>query len=87
MLLVMRWLDEGAPDGGTVALSVPSAASDLGVPAGRAGLMEVMAALGALEERGQVLVSWSQGAGTGEARVELAPDLRADARRLFGRGG
>lgn len=87
MLLVMQWLDEGAPADGAVALSVATAAAELSAPTGRAGLMEVMAALGALEEAGQVRVSWPQGAGmgAGEARVELAPELRTDAGRLFGR--
>ncbi|MGD9694885.1 MAG: hypothetical protein AB7V42_04390 [Thermoleophilia bacterium] len=83
MLLVMQWLDEGADDDGGVALSVSTAAFDLGLESDRAGLMRVMAALGALEDRGAVTVAWPTGPAGREARVTLAPDLRRDARRLF----
>lgn len=84
MLLVMKWLDEGAPEDGAVALSVATAAGELGLEAGRESLLAVMGALGDLEERGQVTVTWPGGAEA-EARVALAADLRRDARRLFGR--
>jgi len=84
MLLVMQWLDEGAVDGGEVALSVATAASELGLEGG-AGLLAVMAALGDLEDRGVVSVAWPSGAASGEALVTLSPDLRRDARELFGR--
>ena len=84
MLLVMQWLDEGAVDEGEVALSVPTAASELGLE-GRSGLLAVMAALGELEDRRQVSVAWPGGAGSREAVVTLSPELRQDARRLFGR--
>ena len=41
MLLVMQWLDEGASDGGELALSVSTAAAELGLEAGRSGLLAV----------------------------------------------
>ena len=85
MLLVMQWLDEGADDEGAVALSVPTAANELGLEPDRAGLLAVMAALGDLEDRRLVRVAWPAGTGGSEARVTLSGDLRKDARRLFGR--
>lgn len=85
MLLVMQWLDEGAHAEGEVALSVSTAALELGLDGDRAGLMAVMGALGELEDRGIVSVAWPPGAIGREARVTLASDLRHDARRLFGR--
>jgi hypothetical protein len=86
MLLVMRWLDEGAADDGEVALSVASVADELGLEPDRNGLLSVMAALGELEDRRLVTVAWPSGTGGSEAHVTLAGDLRRDARRLFGRG-
>ncbi len=86
MLLVMQWLDEGAPDDGRVALSVPTAASELGLDGGREGLLAVMGALGELEDRKLVTVAWPGGAHAGgEAIVALSAELRGDARGLFGR--
>jgi hypothetical protein len=85
MLLVMRWLDEGADERGELALSVASAADELGLEDGRAGMLAVLAALGELEERGVVSVAWPAGAGGPEGRVTLDPELRRDAQRLFGR--
>jgi hypothetical protein len=85
MLLVMQWLDEGAGEGGDVALSVPTAVAELGLEPGRAGLLEVMGALGELEERRVVTVAWPSGTGGREAHVTLSAGLRRDARRLFGR--
>lgn len=85
MLLVMQWLDEGADEAGGVALSVGTAAAELGLEPGREGLMGVMAALGALEDRGAVTVEWPTGPVGREARITLAEGLRSDALRLFGR--
>jgi hypothetical protein len=85
MLLVMQWLDEGACEEGEVAMSVATAASELGLDGDRPGLLAVMAALGELEERRLVRVEWPTGPAGREARVTLASDLRRDARRLFGR--
>ena len=85
MLLVMQWLDEGADDEGAVALSVPTAANELGLEPDRAGLLAVMAALGELEDRRLVTVAWPAGTGGSEAHVTLSSELRRDARRLFGR--
>lgn len=85
MLLVMRWLEEGADGEGQVDISVAAVAEELGLEADRPGVLAVMAALGALEERGQATVAWPAGAGGVEGRVTLASDLRRDARRLFGR--
>jgi hypothetical protein len=86
MLLVMQWLDEGAQDDGRVALSVPTAAGELGLENDREGLLAVMGALGDLEDRKLVTVAWPGGAHAGgEASVALSDELRRDARRLFGR--
>jgi hypothetical protein len=85
MLLVMQWLDEGAGEDGEVALSVATAASELGLEGGRSALLAVMAALGDLEERGTIRVAWPTGVAGGDGVVTLAADLRRDARRLFGR--
>lgn len=85
MLLVARWLEEGEDPRGELSLSPAAAAGELGLEEGRRGLLGVMAGLGELEERGLVSVSWPQGVGGSEALLVLAPELRADARRLFGR--
>lgn len=85
MLLVLQWLDEGAPDDGQIAFSAATAASELEVEEGREGLLELMAALTELEERGVVAVAWPGGRGM-DARLTLAEDLRTDAARQFGRG-
>lgn len=86
MLLVARWLEEGADPAGELSLSVRAAAQELGLDDDREGLLAVMGALGALEERGLVGVSWPQGPGGSEALLVLADALRQDAGRLFGRG-
>lgn len=83
MLLVLQWLDEGRPEDGTVVLSVATAASELGLEMGRAGLLAVMAALGELEEERLVRVAL-EGPVRRDPRVTLADELRADAGRLFG---
>lgn len=83
MLLVLQWLDEGRPEDGCVALSVRTAAADLGLDADRHGVLRVMAALGDLED--ERLVRVRLGAHTRQdPRVTLAPDLRIDAARMFG---
>ncbi|MGE3139463.1 MAG: hypothetical protein AB7I08_03275 [Thermoleophilia bacterium] len=84
MLLVARWLEEGADPSGELALSVAAAAAELGLEDDRQGLLAVMTGLGDLEERGLVEVSWPQGPGGSQALVVLAAGLRADARGLFG---
>ena len=83
MLLVVRWLDAARPDDGALSVSIPDAAAELGLADDRASVLEVMGALGRLEERGVVDVAWPGGPG-GDARITLAPDVRRDARRLFG---
>jgi hypothetical protein len=83
MLLVLQWLDEGAPEHGAVALSLATAASELEVGGGRTGLLAVMGALGQLEERGAITVAWPSGRGR-DARITLSDPLRRDAERLFG---
>ena len=85
MLLVMRWLDQGADDEGDLDVAIAAAAEELGLEADRAGVLAVMSALGALEERGLVRVAWPAGPGGAEGRITLSADLRRDARRLFGR--
>ena len=84
MLLVARWLEEGAGEEGEVRVCVPDVAEELGLEADRAGMLAVMAALGDLEDRRLVAVSWPLGTGGSDARVLLSFDLRSDARRLFG---
>ncbi len=85
MLIVLTWLDEGSPEDGRVALSARTAASDLDLGSGRTALLALMRALGALEERGSITLSWPSGRGR-DASVEMSPHLRDDARALFGRG-
>ena len=85
MLLVMRWLEEGADGEGEVDIAVATVAEELGLEADRSGILAVMSALGALEERRLATVAWPAGAGGVEGRVTLSADLRRDARRLFGR--
>lgn len=84
MLLVLRWLDEGAPEEGSVLLSVVETADEIGLGAERTDLLRVMAALGELEERRLVRVSWPGGSNP-EMRVELGDELRQDAKQLFRR--
>ncbi len=83
MLLVLQWLDEGRPEDGTVAMSVTTAAAELDLEEGRAGVLAVMGALGELEERKLVRVAL-EGPVRRNPRVTLAPELRTDAGRLFG---
>lgn len=85
MLLVARWLEEGAGDAGEVSVSVGAVAEELGLGADRTGMLAVMAGLGELEDRRQVRVSWPLGTGGSQALVSLSSELRSDARRLFGR--
>lgn len=85
MLLVARWLEEGAGADGEVSISVAAVAEELGLGDDRAGMLAVMAGLGELEDRRQVRVSWPLGTGGSQALVSLSSDLRSDARRLFGR--
>ncbi len=79
-----RWLEDGARDDGEVSVSVAAIAGELGLEPGRSGMLTVMGALGELEDRRQVRVSWPLGTGGSEALVSLSSDLRGDARRLFG---
>ncbi|WP_217912792.1 hypothetical protein [Miltoncostaea marina] len=83
MLLVMRWLEEGADERGEVGVPVLDAARELGLDDDRAGVLAVMGALGSLEDRGAVRVTWPA-SPSGHALVVLTEDLRGDARRLFG---
>jgi hypothetical protein len=84
MLLVLQWLDEGASEDGDIAFSAATAAAELDLDDGKDGLLELMAALTELEERGVVSVAWPRGPGR-DAQVTLAEDLRRDAARQFGR--
>lgn len=83
MLLVLQWLDEGRPEDGTVAVSISTAAAELGLEGERSGVLAIMAALGDLEERKLIRVAL-EGPVTRNPRVTLAPELRSDARELFG---
>jgi hypothetical protein len=82
MLLIAQWLEAGAAEDGTVAFQVVAAADELGCDTGRAGVLELMAALGALEEARRIHVEWSATAGA-PALVRLADAVRRDARRVF----
>jgi hypothetical protein len=83
MLLVLRWLDEGRPDDGTVALSVTTAARELGLEPDRTGVLPLLAALGELEEQGLVRVAL-EGPVQRDPRVTLSAELRRDAGSVFG---
>jgi hypothetical protein len=82
MLLVAQWLEAGAPEDGNVSFQVAAAAEELGCAGGRAGLLEIMSALGTLEDARRVQVEWAASAGA-PARVRLAEHLCRDARRAF----
>ena len=84
MLLVLRWLDEGAGEDGTLVVSVSQLAESLELGTERHGMLEVMAALSDLEERGVADVSWPGGAARA-VTVTLAEGVRKDAGKLFGR--
>ena len=86
MLLVLQWLDEGRSPDGVVALSVTTAAAELGLAPGRSGVLAVMGALGDLEERRLVRVAL-EGPVERNPRVTLSTELRADADRVFGGNG
>lgn len=81
MLLVLRWLEAGADDRAEVSVSPSQVAEEMGLGPERSDLLRLMAALGELEERGVVRVSWPGGGG--EMLVELSDDLRRDAQSLF----
>ena len=83
MMLVLRWLDDGAPEDGAIPLAMDEVAEELGLEADRHGLLSVMSALGALEERGLLKVRWSR-ATSPEAAVYLSSSLRRDARPRAG---
>ena len=82
MLLVAQWLEAGAPEDGAITFQVLAAAEELGCPAGRSGLLEIMGALGTLEDVRRVSVEWGPSAGS-PALVHLADALCRDARRAF----
>jgi hypothetical protein len=82
MLLVAQWLEAGAPEDGQITFQVVAAAEELGCDAGRTGVLELMAALGALEEDGRIQIEWSASAGA-PALIQLADALRRDAQRAF----
>ena len=84
MLLVLRWLYEGADEDGVLVVSVSEIAESLDLGTQRRDMLAVMAALGDLEERRLAAVSWPGGQAR-EVSVRLSEDLRRDARKLFGR--
>lgn len=85
MLLVLRWLQREGPADEPITISVADVAAELGVDGDRDGLMHVMSAMGRLEERAAISVAWPRG-GRGDVQITLAPEVRADAHHLFGRG-
>ncbi|MCC6832758.1 MAG: hypothetical protein IT200_15565 [Thermoleophilia bacterium] len=80
MLVVVRWLDLGSPDDGRVTLPLGEAAQELGLPGHRRVMLDLMSALGELEEAGDVTVEWTHGRGV--AVVTLSDRLRRDVRML-----
>ena len=80
MLLVVRWLDLGSPETGEVALPLQEVAQELGLGDERRVLLDLMAALGELEESGDLSVEWSHGRAV--AAVTLSERLRRDVRLL-----
>ena len=82
MLLVAQWLEAGAPENGNITFQVVAAADELGCAGGRAGVLEIMSALGTLEDAHRLRVEWAPGAGA-PALVRLADSLCRDARRVF----
>lgn len=83
MLLVVRWLDLGSPDTGQVDLPLQETARELGLGEERRVLLELMSALGELEEAGDLTVEWTHGRAV--AAVTLSDRLRRDV-RLFSPG-
>ena len=82
MLLVAEWLDAGTPDDGTVRFEIQRAATELGVAGDRAGILELMAALSALEDARRIAISWGALPGA-PALIRLADALQRDARRAL----
>ncbi|MFN8122856.1 MAG: hypothetical protein U0237_20830 [Thermoleophilia bacterium] len=80
MLLAVRWLDLGSPDDGRVTLPVHEALEELGLDDARQVALALMAALGELEEAGDVAVEWTHGRAT--AVITLSERLRRDVRML-----
>ena len=86
MLLVLRWLDAGAATTSSVRITLEEMTSELELDDARGSLLDLMRALGELEQRGALRLSWTIEPGAGRtAEVLLAEDLRRDALRLFGR--
>ena len=83
MLLVVLWIDAGRPEDGDVEFRIDDARERLGVGDDRAGSLEILGALGDLEEAGAVRVRWASNVG-GPATVTLSRDITRDARALFG---
>jgi hypothetical protein len=87
MLLVLRWLDQGANAHDPVRLALDEVATELSLGEEREVLLELMRALGTLEGRAAISVSWvAEPSAARTAEVHLSQELRTDARRLFGRG-
>jgi len=85
MFLVLQWLDAGAVAGEPLRLTVGEIVEGLTLE-GDENVLPIMEGLGELEERGVVGVAWSVQPSAGRvAEVHLSPELRADARTLFGR--
>ena len=83
ILLVATWVDAGMPGDGEVELTLQGACEGLGMADERRHHLEVLAALGDLEDAGAVKVRWAGNVG-GPATVTLSRDLTRDARALFG---
>ncbi len=83
---MLRWLDQGADAEDPVRLALDEVAAELDLGAEREVLLEVMRALGELETKKVIAVTWVAEPSAGRtAEVHLSRELRADARQLFGR--
>ena len=85
MFLVLSWLEAGADPEEPLRLTPHDFAAGLNLE-GDDLILTILEGLGELEERGAVGVAWSVQPSAGRiAEVHLSPELRTDARRLFGR--
>jgi hypothetical protein len=82
MLLVAEWLEAGTPEDGTVSFHIAHAAEELGIAGDRAGILQVMGALSALEDARRIEIRWGARSGA-PALVHLADVLQRDARRAL----
>lgn len=83
MLLVVAWIDAGRPDSGELVVELSRLQDEMDLPPDRRGALEVLTALGDLEDAGRATVSWEKGIAV-PPTVTLSPQLLAESRRTFG---